>query len=159
MILLVAAGFALLGAAAVCLVPDAARRKEVRIDSAGRGGEWPMILRLWSIAFVTAAAVGAFEVGLSLRGKQTLGMDTFQVGMMFTECGLVMFIVQALVLSPLIRPQITRWFLAPALVTLAIGLIPYRHDYRHRPRRRQCRRRFSDRDILGVVSCWPNARS
>lgn len=124
MIFLGAAGFALLGAAAVWgLVPDAARQKEVRIDSSWREGERPLILRLWSIAFVTAAAVGAFEVGLSLRGKQTLGMDTFQVGMMFAECGLVMFIAQALVLSPLIRPQITRLFLVPALVTLAIGLI------------------------------------
>ena len=123
-VFLLAAGLALLGAVAVWgLVPDAAPQKEVKIDSAERSGEWPLILRLWSIAFVTAAAVGAFEVGLSLRGKQTLGMDTLQVGMMFTECGLVMFVVQALVLSPLIKPQITRWFLAPALVTLAIGLI------------------------------------
>lgn len=123
-VFLVAAGLALLGAVAVwSLVPDVAPQKEVRIDSAERGDEWPLILRLWSIVFVTAAAVGAFEVGLSLRGKQTLGMDTFQVGMMFTECGLVMFIVQTLVLSPLIKPEVTRWFQTPALVTLAIGLI------------------------------------
>lgn len=87
------------------------------------GDEWPLILRLWCIVFTTAAAVGAFEVGLSLQGKQTLGMDAFQVGMMFTECGLVMLVVQAMVLSPLIRPQITRWLLTPALVALAFGLI------------------------------------
>ena len=50
-------------------------------------------------------------------------MDAFQVAMMFTECGLVMFIVQALVLSPLIKPQMTRWLLGPALAALAIGLV------------------------------------
>jgi MFS family permease len=79
--------------------------------------------RLWIIAFVTAVAVGAFEVGLSLRGKQVLGMDAYQIGMMFTECSLVMFLVQALVFSPLIRPEITRWFIAPRLALLAIGLV------------------------------------
>jgi hypothetical protein len=42
------------------------------------------MLRLWVIAFVTALAVGAFEVGLSLRGKQVLGLDAYQIGMMFT---------------------------------------------------------------------------
>lgn len=114
----------LLGASAVwSLVPDAIEQNDVRAKKAERGGEWSLVLRLWFIVFVTAAAVGAFEVGLSLRGKQTLGMDKFQVGMMFTECGLVMFVVQGMVLSPLIKPQITRWLLAPALLMLAVGLV------------------------------------
>lgn len=81
------------------------------------------MLRLWVIAFVTAVAIGAFEVGLSLRGKQVLGMDASQIGMMFAECSIVMFIVQALVFSPLVKPEVTRWFITPGLAILAIALV------------------------------------
>ena len=81
------------------------------------------MLRLSTIAFVSTLAIGAFEVGLSLRGKLILGMDSYQIGMMFAECSIVMFVVQALVFSPLIKPDITRWFLTPGLVVLALGLV------------------------------------
>ena len=81
-----------------------------------------MIKRLWVIAFVTAVAVGAFEVGLSLRGKQVLGLDASQIGMMFAECSLVMFVVQALVFSPLVKPAWTRWLITPGLAILALSL-------------------------------------
>lgn len=104
-------------------VPRAVRREggpllapEKRVDRA-------VMLRLWVIAFVTAVAIGAFEVGLSLRGKQILGMDASQIGMMFAECSLVMFVVQALVFSPLVRPEWTRRFVTPGLAILAIGLV------------------------------------
>lgn len=58
-----------------------------------------------------------------MRGKQVLGMDAYQIGMMFTECSLVMFLVQALVFSPLIKPELTRRFITPGLALLAIGLV------------------------------------
>lgn len=79
--------------------------------------------RLLVISFVTAMAVGAFEVGLALRGKQLLGMDAFRIGMMFTECSLVMFAAQAIVFSPLVKPEATRWLFAPGLAVLAVGLV------------------------------------
>ena len=79
--------------------------------------------RLLAIALVTAAAVGAFEVGLSLRGKEVLGLDAYRIGMMFTECSLVMFVAQGLVFSPLVKPETTRWLLLPSLAVLAAGLI------------------------------------
>jgi predicted MFS family arabinose efflux permease len=60
---------------------------------------------------------------LSLLGVQTLGMNTAQVGLMFTECSLVMLVVQAIVFSPLVNPEATRWLLAPSLVILAAGLV------------------------------------
>jgi len=41
---------------------------------------------------------------------------------MFTECSLVMFVVQAIVFGPWIKPSTTRWFIAPALAVLAVGL-------------------------------------
>lgn len=112
------------------LVPRVAQRErgqspkaETRRDRA--------VLRLWVIAFVVAAAIGAFEVGLALRGKQILGMDASRIGMMFAECSLVMFVVQALVFSPLIKPEITRWFVTPGLTILAIGLVmvPFMSTY------------------------------
>jgi len=81
-----------------------------------------VIVRLLGISFTTALAVGAFEVGLALRGKEVLGMDAYRIGMMFAECSLIMFLVQAVVFSPLVKPDSTRWLIAPALIALAGGL-------------------------------------
>ncbi len=79
-------------------------------------------LRLLAIAFVTALAIGSFEVGLSLRGK-ILGLDAAHIGAMFAECSLVMAVVQAVIFSPLIKPEFTRWFITPGLAILSVGLI------------------------------------
>lgn len=105
------------------LVPGAAQRTGGQLPASEEQVDRAVMLRLWAIAFVTAVAIGAFEVGLSLRGKQILGMDASRIGMMFAECSLVMFVVQALVFSPLIRPEWTRWLLTPGLAFLAIGLV------------------------------------
>ena len=121
---LASAGLALLATLMIWgLLPHAVQREGRHPPAAERQIDRAVMLRLWVIAFVTAAAVGAFEVGLSLRGKQVLGMDAARIGMMFAECSLVMFVVQALVFSPLVKPGTTRWFLAPALAVLAIGLV------------------------------------
>ncbi len=118
------AGFALVVALAVWrLVPDEVRRKGGWTAAANASGGRAALVRLLGISFVTAAAVGAFEVGLSLRGAQTLGMSTTELGLMFAECSLVMLVVQAIVFSPLVRPEATRWLLTPGIVTLAAGLV------------------------------------
>lgn len=85
------------------------------------------VVRLLIIAFVTAMAIGAFEVGLVLHGKQLLAMDAYRIGMLFAECSLVMFVVQALVFSPIVKPTATRWLITPSLLILAAGLaaVPY----------------------------------
>jgi MFS family permease len=87
--------------------------------------------KLLSLSFIVSAGVGVFEVGLALRGKQQLGLTQYQIAMMFTECSLVMFVVQAIVFSPWVKPETTRWFIAPALVVLAAGLflIPRASDF------------------------------
>ena len=82
-----------------------------------------VVPRLLGLAFVVSLGVGVFEVGLALRGKQELGLTQYQVATMFTECSLVMLIVQAIVFSPWIRPESTRWLIAPAFTVLAVGLI------------------------------------
>jgi len=72
-----------------------------------------------------------FEVGLALRGKQELALTQYQIALMFTECSLVMLVVQAIVFSPWIKPGTTRWFIAPALAVLAVGLflVPRASDF------------------------------
>jgi len=104
-------------------VPGTAQRAGSQLPTAEKRYDRAVMSRLWIIAFVTALAIGAFEVGLSLRGKQILGMDASLIGMMFAECSLVMFFVQALVFSPLIKPEATRWFVTPGLAILAISLV------------------------------------
>jgi MFS family permease len=121
---LATSGLALLAALMIWgLVPSTVQREERQLPLAEKLVDRAVMLRLWAIAFVTAVAIGAFEVGLSLRGKQILGMDASRIGMMFAECSLVMFVVQALVFSPLVRPERTRWLLTPGLAVLAIGLV------------------------------------
>ena len=121
---LATSGLALLAALTIWgFVSRAVQREERQLPSAEKQVDRTVMLRLWAIAFVTALAIGAFEVGLSLRGKQILGMDAVRIGMMFAECSLVMFVVQALVFSPLVKPERTRWFLTPGLAILAIGLV------------------------------------
>ena len=42
---------------------------------------------------------------------------------MFAACSLVMFAAQALVFSPLVKPDSTRWLFTPGTMTLALGLV------------------------------------
>lgn len=96
-----------------------------------RSGRW-LVPRLLTLAFIVSAGVGVFEVGLALRGKQELGLTQYQIALMFTECSLVMFVVQAAIFSPWVKPEATRRFIAPALGVLAVGLllVPLATDFR-----------------------------
>ena len=96
-----------------------------------QSGRW-LVRRLLALAFIVSAGVGVFEVGLALRGKQELGLTQYQIALMFTECSLVMFVVQAVVFSPWVRPEATRRLIAPALGVLAAGLLllPRATDFR-----------------------------
>ncbi|MEO8467214.1 MAG: MFS transporter [Gammaproteobacteria bacterium] len=90
-----------------------------------------IVPKLLVLTFIVSAGIGVFEVGLALRGKQELGLTPYQIALMFSECSLVMFVVQAIVFSPGVKPNITRWLVAPALAVLAIGLllVPYASDF------------------------------
>ena len=87
--------------------------------------------KLLILTFIVSAGVGVFEVGLALRGKQELGLTPYQIALMFTECSLVMFVMQAIVFSPWFKPDTTRWLIAPALAVLAAGLflVPRASDF------------------------------
>ena len=87
--------------------------------------------RLLILTFIVSASIGVFEVGLALRGKQELGLTPYQIALMFTECSLFMFVMQAIVFSPWFKPDTTRWLIAPALLALAVGLllVPWASDF------------------------------
>src|SRR5450759_1992505 len=90
-----------------------------------------LVPKLLILTFIVSAGVGVFEVGLALRGKQELGLTSYQIALMFTECSLVMFVMQAIVFSPWFKPDTTRWLIAPALAVLAAGLflVPRASDF------------------------------
>ena len=110
----------------------------------GRGGEaskresiasvegiaW-LVPKLLILTFIVSAGVGAFEVGLALRGKQELGLTPYQIALMFSECSLVMFVMQSVVFSSWFKPEKTRWLIAPSLAGLAAGLflVPWASDF------------------------------
>jgi MFS family permease len=90
-----------------------------------------LVPKLLILTFIVSTGVGVFEVGLALRGKQELGLSPYQIALMFTECSLVMFVMQAIVFSPWFKPDRTRWLIAPALAVLAAGLflVPWASDF------------------------------
>ena len=90
-----------------------------------------LVPKLLILAFIVSAGIGVFEVGLALRGKQELGLTPYQIALMFTECSLVMIVVQVMVFSPWVKPETTRWLIAPALSVLAAGLflVPRASDF------------------------------
>ena len=94
-------------------------------------GSRRIVLRLLALAFIVSAAIGSFHVGLALRGKQELALTPYQVAAMFTECSVVMLVAQAIVFSPVLKPDVTRWLILPALAALAAGLllVPRSSDY------------------------------
>ena len=124
---------AFLGACAVAFaVPSGegqARSKETTGTSVEKTA-W-LVPKLLILTFIVSAGVGVFEVGLALRGKQELGLTPYQIALMFTECSLVMFVMQAIVFSPWFKPDMTRWLIAPALSVLAAGLflVPQASDF------------------------------
>lgn len=124
---------ALLTAGAVHFTISNGQPREVVAKAGSRDADIEMWLvpRLLALAFVVSAGVGVFEVGLALRGKQELGLTQYQIAAMFTECSLVMLVVQAIVFSPWVKPEATRWLIAPALAALAAGLflVPYASNF------------------------------
>ena len=122
----------LVATAAALTVPGTKQRSAApkRDQPASEAAAW-LVPKLLSLAFIVSAGVAVFEVGLALRGKQELGLTQYQIALMFTECSLVMFVVQSIVFSPWIKPETTRWFIAPALAVLAAGLylVPRASDF------------------------------
>jgi MFS family permease len=113
-------------------VPDGEGRQQSHkaIGAAGDKHEW-LVAKLLVLTFIVSVGVGVFEVGLALRGKLELGLTPYQIALMFTECSVVMFVVQAIVFSPWFKPDMTRWLIAPGLLVLTAGLflVPWASNF------------------------------
>ena len=105
-------------------------RSRNEIDATVKMTRW-LVPKLLILTFIVSAGVGVFEVGLALRGKQQLGLTPTQIAVMFTECSVVMLVVQAIVFAPWFKPEMTRWLIAPALSVLAVALflVPQASDF------------------------------
>ncbi len=121
---LLAALTALLAAAAVsCFVGRSPRRPiaEPGIVS-GRRSQAGIAVRMIVLAVLATSTIGVMEVTLTLRAKLQLGLDPLLVGVMFAECSFVMFVAQAVVFSPLVKPEATRWLIPVSVVALSLGM-------------------------------------
>ena len=122
----------LVAIAAVVAVPATTRghaTRQIERRPSERTG-W-LVPKLLILAFIVSAGIGVFEVGLALRGKQELGLTPYQIALMFTACSLIMFVVQVTVFSRWVKPETTRWLIAPAFGVLAAGLflVPRASDF------------------------------
>lgn len=123
---------ALLAALAVGLAVPRRRYEPDNVTTAGRViNPKSLVPTLLALSFIISTGVGVFEVGLALRGKEQLGLSHYQIAWMFTECSLVMFVMQAIVFSPRFKPAMTRWLITPALAVLAVALylVPRASDF------------------------------
>ena len=119
------------GAVALAVPSSAGHERPAQTAGASLDKKTWLMPRLLILTFIVSAGVGVFEVGLALRGQQELGLTSYQIALMFTECSLVMFVMQAIVFSPWFKPDTTRWLIAPALSMFAAGLflVPWASDF------------------------------
>ena len=125
-------GLALIAALAVALTLPPTGSTLSAVGEAPAVPETGLVRRLLALGFVVSAGVAVFEVGLALRGKQELGLTPVQIALMFTLCSGVMIVVQAAVFSPLVKPDFTRWLIAPAFAVMGVSLfaVPLAWDFR-----------------------------
>lgn len=123
----------LVSAAVAFAVPSGnGNRKSKSAEMASDNKTIRLVPKLLILTFIVSAGVGVFEVGLALRGKQELSLTPYQIALMFTECSLVMFVMQAIIFSPWFNPDKSRWLIAPALFVMAVSLffIPWAANFK-----------------------------
>ena len=75
------------------------------------------------VSALVAAGLGAFEVGVSVRGRLDPVLTSGRLGVLFAECMLVMAAAQALVFNRWVNAASTSRLLAPSLLLLGLGLL------------------------------------
>jgi predicted MFS family arabinose efflux permease len=77
---------------------------------------------LLALAALAAAAMSVYEVGLATRARLVDGLSPRDIGFMFTGCGVVMLLSQALVFRRGHDPTRAFGWVAPAFLATAVGL-------------------------------------
>ena len=75
------------------------------------------------LSALVAAGLGAFEVGVTVRGRSDPLLASSELGLLFAECMLVMAGAQALVFNRWVRASSTSRLVAPSLLLLGLGMI------------------------------------
>ena len=78
---------------------------------------------LLSLSALIAAGLGAFEVGVTLRGQNDPSLTSGELGLVFAECMLVMAAAQALVFNRWVSVERTARLIAPSLLVLGLALL------------------------------------
>ncbi|MDV3258123.1 MAG: MFS transporter [Sphingomonas sp.] len=74
------------------------------------------------LSALVAAGLGAFEVGVTVRGRFDPSLTSSELGGLFAECMLVMAAAQALVFNRWVRARSTYRLVVPGLLALGLGL-------------------------------------
>lgn len=98
-------------------LPPRAERKHA-VPTARR----QLAILLWLSALI-AAGLGAFEVGVTLRGQNDPSLTSGQMGLVFAECMLVMAAAQAFVFNRWVSVEWTARLIAPSLLVLGLALL------------------------------------
>lgn len=81
------------------------------------------LIVLLGVSGLVAAGLGAFEVGVTLRGRYDLQLTSSELGLIFAECMLAMGAAQILVFNRWVRVDRTARLIAPSLFALGLALI------------------------------------
>lgn len=114
-------------------VPNVAGNSLPRIRRAGAARVPPgrRLLILLALDLIATFGLGGFEVGITLQGRQSLGLDVSATGIMFAECSLVMLLVQAAVYFwPAVIRLKAVFVTAPSFIAMGVGflLLPWAKD-------------------------------
>lgn len=112
------AGLAVLAATAWLPSPTARAAQQHTAPLARR-----QLATLILLSALVAAGLGAFEVGVTVRGRSDPSLASGELGLLFAECMLVMAAAQALVFNRWVRAGSTSRLVAPSLMVLGLGLL------------------------------------
>ncbi|TIR19929.1 MAG: MFS transporter [Mesorhizobium sp.] len=119
--LLVAGGAAVAAAVVARAIEGGPPPQRKRTDIESEGVARSVEFRLLGLAAALAGGLGLFEVYLTLRSR-ALSVTPTALGSMFAMCMAVMLVAQGIVFSRSVKPETTRWLVAPAFGVMAIGL-------------------------------------
>lgn len=112
------AGLAAVAAAAWLSSPSARATQQHAAPLARR-----QLAILILLSALVAAGLGAFEVGVTVRGRSDSFLASGELGLLFAECMMVMAAAQALVFNRWVRAGSTSRLVAPGLMVLGFGLL------------------------------------